>query len=173
MAFLATFTAVDEYLATDYSPDCDYVDGVLEERHLGTKPHSRLQHAFLRLLDKYEDSVGIWLYPEQRVQTELQRFRVPDVCVTLEYTDETVFRCPPFLCVEILSPEDRMARIETRIREYLDMGVAYVWVVDPISHEAWTYSGLGKQTVIDGVLRTANPTLEVILEQLFLKAERR
>ena len=26
----ATLVSVDEYLTTDYSPDCDYVDGVLE-----------------------------------------------------------------------------------------------------------------------------------------------
>jgi hypothetical protein len=27
--------SVDEYLSTSYDPDCDYVDGVVEERNVG------------------------------------------------------------------------------------------------------------------------------------------
>ena len=168
----ATIT-VDEYLSTSYSPDCDYVDGVVEERNLGTKPHSRLQYAFQILLSKYEESDGIWIYPEQRVQTKLTCFRIPDVCVTLDRTEEVVFRLPPFLCIEVLSPEDRMSRVDLRISEYFQMGVRFVWVVDPVSHEAWTYSGKGKTGVTDGVLRTEQPEMIVTLDELFRIAERR
>ena len=125
------------------------------------------------LLSRYEDSLGIWIYPEQRVQTQLRRFRIPDVCVTLDRTEELVFRLAPFLCIEILSPEDRMTRVETRLKEYLQMGVEYVWLVDPMTHEAWSYSDFGKLTVTDGVLRTANPDLEIALADLFRIAERR
>jgi hypothetical protein len=32
MTIQASFVSVNEYLRTDYSPDCDYVDGVLEDR---------------------------------------------------------------------------------------------------------------------------------------------
>ena len=39
----ATLVSVDEYLATSYRPDCDFVDGVVIERNLGTKDHSKLQ----------------------------------------------------------------------------------------------------------------------------------
>lgn len=31
--------SVAEYLASSYRPDCDYVDGVIEERNLGEKEH--------------------------------------------------------------------------------------------------------------------------------------
>ena len=163
---------VDEYLSSSYSPDCDYVDGVIEERELGTKPHSRLTYAFQILLSKYEESHGVWIFPEQRVQTKLTRFRIPDICVTLERTEELVFRIVPFLCIEVLSPEDRMYRVESRLKEYLQMGVPFVWLVDPISHEAWVYSDQGKVEVADGILRTSAPQLEVNLEELFRKAER-
>jgi hypothetical protein len=30
-----TLVSVEEYFATSYRPDCDYVDGVIEERNLG------------------------------------------------------------------------------------------------------------------------------------------
>ncbi len=34
--------SVQEYLATVYEHDCDYVDGVLEERDLGEQGHSSI-----------------------------------------------------------------------------------------------------------------------------------
>ena len=37
--------SVREYLSSSYDPDCDYVDGVVEERNLGEKDHSSLQMA--------------------------------------------------------------------------------------------------------------------------------
>ncbi|HWZ34412.1 MAG TPA: hypothetical protein VNX18_23900 [Bryobacteraceae bacterium] len=37
--------SVAEYLATSYRPDCDYIDGHIEERNLG-----EWDHAIFRLL---------------------------------------------------------------------------------------------------------------------------
>ncbi len=167
----ATLISVDEYLHTDYQPDCDYVDGIVEERNLGENPHSSLQGEFIVALRRYRGILDIRVYPEQRVQTQPTRFRIPDVCVTLGKSDEAIFRRPPFLCVEILSSEDRMSRVEKRLQEYLDMGVSYVWVVDPVRHDAWIYSTSGKLAVIDGMLRTGNPKMEVNLSELFELAE--
>ena len=36
-----TLISVEQYLATSYRPDCDYVDGRIEERNLGKLDHSR------------------------------------------------------------------------------------------------------------------------------------
>ena len=38
-----TQISVEEYLHTAYRPDCDYVDGVVEERNLGERDHSWIQ----------------------------------------------------------------------------------------------------------------------------------
>ena len=35
--------SVEEYLHTSYEPDCDYVEGHIEERNVGEGPHSLLQ----------------------------------------------------------------------------------------------------------------------------------
>src|SRR5437016_10905075 len=35
--------SISEYLSTSYDPDCDYVDGVIEERNLGENNHADLQ----------------------------------------------------------------------------------------------------------------------------------
>ncbi len=75
---------------------------------------------------------------------------------------------PPFLCIDILSPEDRMTRIIQRIDDYLEMGVAYVWVLDPKLKLAYTAtSAEGLRELKNTVLRTENPTLEVPLNEIF------
>jgi hypothetical protein len=38
---MAVHISLEEYLHTDYEPDCDYVDGVIEERNVGGRRHSR------------------------------------------------------------------------------------------------------------------------------------
>jgi Uma2 family endonuclease len=81
--------------------------------------------------------------------------------------DEQIFTKPPFLCIEVLSPEDRMSRMQDRINDYLAFGVAYVWVVDPRTRKAWVYTSEAMREVRDGVLRTENPELTVLLEALF------
>ncbi len=45
--------------------------------------------------------------------------------------DQSIFRGPPVLAVEILSPSDRHGDILEKIELYLDAGVAVVWEVEP------------------------------------------
>lgn len=40
---------VEEYLATSYRPDCDYLDGEIEERNVGEFDHSVIQGLLFRL----------------------------------------------------------------------------------------------------------------------------
>ncbi len=39
--------SLQEYLTTVYEPDCDYVDGVLEDRNVGEYEHNSVQQAIL------------------------------------------------------------------------------------------------------------------------------
>jgi len=164
---------LEEYLTTDYSPDCDFVDGHVEERNLGESAHSSLQGQLIAYLIIRSMQWGIWVWPEQRVQTRATRFRVPDICVALSRPNEAIFRTAPFLCIAIMSSEDRISRMEVRIQEYLDMGVRFVWLIDPIKHAAWNYSALSKRPVTDGMLQTTSLDIEVALSELFAAAERK
>jgi len=92
---------------------------------------------------------------------------VPDICVTLGEPDEQVFAGPPFLCVEILSPEDRAGRIEGKIADYLKFGVRYIWVIDPLRREAVVYTTSATDVVDDGILRTSDPDIAVPLAEVF------
>jgi Uma2 family endonuclease len=80
--------------------------------------------------------------------------------------DEEVFTEPPFLCIEVLSPEDRAGRIERKIADYLRFGVRYIWVIDPRTREAFIHTATGMHAVEDGVLRTSDPDIAVTLAEV-------
>jgi Uma2 family endonuclease len=158
---------VEEYLSTDYSPDCDFVDGVLEDRHVGERDHGLLQAAFIVWFHARRKELGIAVIPEQRVQVSPSRCRLPDVCVTLGLPNEQIYTTPPFLCIEILSPEDQTGRVLAKISDYLNFGVPYVWVIDPRKKTATVYTATEVLPVSDGILRTQNPDIALPLADLF------
>src|SRR5713226_5023414 len=163
---------VEEYLRTTYDPDCDYVDGEVLERNLGERDHSKLQKKLILFFGTREKTWNIVVFPEQRVQVSPTRFRVPDICVYAgEEPQDQIFRTPPFICIEILSPEDRWERMQNKIDDYLRFGVPYVWVINPPDQRAWAYTRDGNAEVRDGVLRTENPSLAVPLAEIFEQAQ--
>lgn len=161
----ATLVPLEEYLSTSYEPDCDYVDGQLEDRYMGTKSHAKAQgnlHVALRI-----HYPSLFVVVEQRIRVSATRYRVPDICAMLAEPDEEVFTQPPFLCIEVLSPEDRASRIERKIGDYLKFGVRYIWVVDPHTREAFIHTPTGMHVVEDGILRTSDPGIAVPLAEIF------
>jgi Uma2 family endonuclease len=78
-----------------------------------------------------------------------------------------IVTAPPFLVVEVLSPEDRMSEMQDRIDDYLAFGVPYVWIVDPASRRGYVYTAQGSHEAKDGQLRTENPIVEASLPELF------
>jgi hypothetical protein len=72
---------VDEYLHSSYHPDCDYVDGELQERNLGEKDHAQVQINLGTWLRNHDKEWNTRSYTELRMQVAPSRFRVADVCV--------------------------------------------------------------------------------------------
>src|SRR6266545_173025 len=102
-----TLISVEEYLNTSYDPDVEYVDGVLEARHVGDWLHSLIQvNMASALKQKYRGKIKV--LTELRSSTTPTRFRLPDVCVTLRSPGTKVLWEAAFLVIEILSEEDRM-----------------------------------------------------------------
>jgi len=163
-----TLISVEEYLRTSYRPDCDYVDGEVVERNMGETDHSWLQTALSAYLFARRNEWKITVLVEQRVQVRATRFRIPDICVIQgPKPAEQVLTKPPFVCVEILSPEDRWPRVQLRIDDYLAMGVPHVWVLDPATKQAYSVTKEGSHEITDGFLRTRNPAIEVPLSEIF------
>lgn len=164
MSMNAVLTPIEEYLETDYSPDREFVDGAVVERHVGEKPHSRVQsnlNFFLR--SRYP---GLFVWPEQRVRTIRNRCRIPDICVTVHEPATDVFETPPAICIEILSRRDEISNVLEKLEEYAAAGVGYIWVVDPRRKKAFAYDGALRE-VTGAFVTTGEPLVELPLADVF------
>ena len=163
-----TLVSVEEYLHTTYDPDCDYVDGELEERNVGELDHSDLQGRIYAYFLNRSRALKIHAFFELRTQVSPTRFRIPDVCVVAgPKPTEQILTHPPLIAIEILSKDDRMSAMQEKIADYLKFGVRYVWVIDPATRRAWEYSKDGARESKDGILRTDNPAIELPLPEIF------
>ena len=169
---MATSTAapVGEYLRTSYHPDREWVAGEVRERNMGERPHAALQKFFLRFFMNLEAELGVVVYPELRTQVSRDSFRVPDVLVLLAGDPkDRIVRVAPQLCIEILSPDDRMMQVNEKIEDYLRMGVRAVWVLDPTTRKAFVADVEGTRTV--KTLAYPGSAVELPVETVFAELD--
>ena len=155
---------VDEYLKTAFDgPDYEYLDGEIVERNTGELPHVQSHLGYL--LQECRPQLGIFTVTGIRIPITPRRYRVADLAVWLsDDIGDRLPTVPPFLAIEILSPEDRMVRMQAKIQEYLSVGVQWIWVIDPVEKQAICYSQRNPAGVVTDVLRTENTEIEIPLE---------
>jgi Uma2 family endonuclease len=134
-----TSVSVEEYLRTSYEPRCEYVDGVLVPKAMGTRKHSKLQARIHDLTEKafphYE------ALPELTVGITKTEYLIPDVAVDRRDNVQDPYPLSPVhLCIEILSPEDRLSQVFAKCETYHAWGTPHTWVIDPLGRRAWQYS---------------------------------
>ena len=165
-----THLSPEEYLRMDYEPDCDYVDGELEERNAGELEHSAVLAFLVNLFARHAEGPHLEAYPVIRIRVSPTRVRVADIAILpLNAPFEGVLTRPPVAIIEVLSPEDRVSRYQQRLDDYRAMGVANIWVIDPMRRKAYGCSQGGWQPV-DKLLIT-NPLVEIPLDPLWKKLE--
>jgi Uma2 family endonuclease len=162
------FVSVEEYLQTSYRPDCDYVDGRVEERTLGEFEHSRIQFILAMIFGRNEQEWAVITAPECRLQVAANQYRVPDVMVLRRGTKVSrIVREAPLLCIEVLSPEDTWAKMRARLNDYLTLGVEHVWCFDPEAREARRYTAEGFQVVREPELTVAGTAIRITVAEVF------
>lgn len=168
MATAPSLTSFEEYMATSYSPDCEYIDGVVLERNVGQGKHAYTQGETLVKIREQIGPKGLMALPELRVEVAYRRVRIPDICVIGQL--EEVVTIPPRLCVEVLSPDDRWSRVNASISDYQLMGVPCIWVIDPYSSRAWIFEGDNPPLEVqDGRLVAQGLGIEVALPDVLPK----
>jgi Uma2 family endonuclease len=157
-----------EYLRTVFHPDCDFVDGRIEERNVGEYEHSRVQKMILRLFLLSEEKWGVEALPECRMQVAPTRFRVPDVMVLRrEQKIDRIVREAPLICIEVLSPEDTWKRLRDVLGDYLAMGVENIWAFDPETRTAHRFDATGLHLISDAELAVAGTEIRLNVADVF------
>jgi Uma2 family endonuclease len=155
---VAERVSAEQYLHSSFEHDAEFVEGRLVQRPMPTWEHACMQGFLIVELRAIGRQLGLFAVPEQRVQTRPGRFRVPDVCVVTAKPEgvpgRRIVTNPPYLCVEILSPEDSAVETIDKVREYLDFGVAWVWVIDPVSLAGQAHSQNGVASVQGRIFST-------------------
>jgi Uma2 family endonuclease len=126
--------SVEEYLKYSEKPNCEYVDGVLRPKPKATSLHGLIQLLLAMLLRRQ----GADARTEVTVRLTPTKYLVPDVIAHTHIEDPYPTE-PVMLCVEILSPEDRLGAVLAKCEEYHDWGVPHCWIVDPVKQTAWEY----------------------------------
>jgi Uma2 family endonuclease len=101
------------------------------------------------------------------------RLRVPEVSVLrADAPREQIIRHPQLISIEILSPEDRLNKMQDKVDDYLEFGVENVWVIDPETRRALTADASGFQVVQNGELTVPGTPIRVVLSDLFAELDR-
>ena len=113
MASTSTLMSVDEYLKYSSKPNAEYIDGVLRPKPMPTKPHAVIQSRVMNLLSVR----GVESLSEMTLRMSSTKFLIPDVIADPMIEDPYPTK-PVMLCVEILSPEDRLGAVFSKCEEY-------------------------------------------------------
>jgi Uma2 family endonuclease len=174
MATAPTLLSIEKYLRTSYKPDVDFVDGEIEERNVGKYEHGKIQSLIATLFTVHEDDWQTDAVVEQRIRVSPSRVRVCDVAILhADAPHEEVTSTPPLICIEILSPEDRLSRAQLVLADYLAMGVINLWLIDPVRRVAYTFDATGLHAADNTRLTVANTAIAVDLSAFFAKLDKK
>ena len=87
--------------------------------------------------------------------------------IRLPWEKEQILTRPPYICIEVLSPDDTISRTQQRLDDYVSIGVQNVWMIDPLSRRGWRATREGLLEALDGVLRTTDGHVEMPIADLF------
>jgi Uma2 family endonuclease len=161
--------SMEEYLHTIYHPDCDFVDGVVEERNVGDVKHSLLQVELAFWFRSRRADWKIRVMTELRTRVSATRVRLPDVSVAYDDAGMAakIRETPLLIAIEVLSPEDRLPRVLVRLADFWKMGIRNIWVLDPAERAALIYTENGLRVVEVERLTVADSPIYLDLQEVF------
>jgi Uma2 family endonuclease len=166
-----TQIALSEYLRTTYHPDCEFVDGELQERNVGKTEHARVQALLAMWFGAHEEEWQVFVTTGQRVKVGTNRVRIPDVTVVRPGAlNEDVLTVPPLCAIEILSPEDTYSRTAEKARDYRKMGIENIWLIDPGTRSGQASTPSGWRETMD--FEIPGTPIRLSLADLFEKLDR-
>ena len=164
----STGMTLEQYLHTSFSPDVDFIEGETKERNVGEFEHGRLQGLIFAWFLNRERAFAVTAVIEQRIRVTDIKVRICDVVLLRKETPrEPVAVTPPFICIEIMSPEDRVSRAIEVLKDYRTMGVPHIWLVNPQEKLAFVFDENGLKQQEDLILRAAGTDIALDVKALF------
>jgi Uma2 family endonuclease len=140
---VGTGISVEEYLRTSYdNPDREFRDGELEERSLPDYIHGKTQGLLFAFFLALQSRLPVFPSVETRLRIRKNLILIPDVTVfhPIEPT-AGVPEVPPLVAIEVMSVDDRLTQIHSKLNEYREWGVKYAWLVDPRQRRMYACDG--------------------------------
>ncbi len=139
---MAGFVSVEEYFKSEYEPDAEYVDGVIEERSPGNYDHACWQRDICMWIAERAEGWNVRVLMSYTVRVAPTRYRVPDVVVwDREQPTERILTRAPIAVFEVLSPEDTFARVWRKLKDYEAMGIPAIVVIHPELNRVYRWRG--------------------------------
>ena len=127
----------EQYLTDPEFEHSEFVDGIIVERNVGAKPHSRIQANCCGFLWTYlrANKIG-YVVTELTCRLKMRgrnRFRLPDVAVVLgdKSAEQRFLERSPELVIEVRSPDDSLTSQLRKMSEYFENGCRLAWLVLP------------------------------------------
>ena len=165
--------SIEEYLAMEFEHDCEFVDGVIEERDMGEFDHAYTQGILIGIFLKNREKWDVYPLPEQRVQTQARHFRIPDVSILREGSKrEPILTRPPLIAIEVQSPDIPLRKTAIKADEYRAFGIEHVWVIDPYARVGYVGTGSGLELLRSGEFSVPGTPIRIVLTELFAELDR-
>jgi len=170
--------SLEEYLSNPAYEHFEYIEGQPVELNVGNKPHSKIQLACgARLYEYFRKRPKGYAAAELRCRLKVAnepQIYLPDIAVVLGDEDTAEMRFldrAPDLVVEIRSPDDSLAWLHRKIRDYFANGAMLAWVILPEERSVLVFTpDAPTRTVICGEILDGGellPELEIPVDALF------
>jgi Uma2 family endonuclease len=117
-------------------PAYEYWYGQAFRKPMPTVLHSIVEIVLAMLLER----AGWNTAPEVRLKVVAEVEPVPDLIAVRGKFKSRYPSAAPELCVEIMSPEDTLAKTLEKSKQYIAWGSQHVWIIDPEKRTAWDLS---------------------------------
>ena len=135
---------IEEYLNGPVpDPDIEFVDGELRERPMVMSIHGRLQTIIGAWFERHAEEWGVLSAVEVRTRVVADRVRLPDIVVDAAGAWPETLVDPPLIVLEILSPSESFSDLAEKVRDYRNMGVPNIWIIDPQTRSGWVGAPAG------------------------------
>jgi Uma2 family endonuclease len=191
MAVATKLMTVEEFWqrANDF-PHCELVRGIIVPKHRGPngeptmsptgRKHGKIEQRIGYLLglylanhkigEAYIGEVGFILKHNPDIM------RAPDVAFVSndrlrDAPEEGYLPFAPDLAVEVMSPNDTVREVQTKVLEYLKAGTRVIWIVEPETETVTVYRSLSevrtltKADVLEG--GQVLPDLSILVKEIF------